>query len=617
MPTSAAATPVRELGTADPAGYRLLRDVGNPYRDGAEDAVLEIIRNATDRSSTSVEMLNAAKGWAQRYHVDPTRANLLRCLDIPAGARVLEIGAGCGAITRYLGEQGAVVDALEPVPARAASAALRTSDQPAVQVLVGELADVPATPSYDIVIVIGVLEYVGGGTADPRPYAEFLDGIKARLLDGGTLVLAIENQLGVKYLVGSPEDHTNRVFDSVEGYPRGGRARTFSRRELEGMLRTAGLEPATRIAFPDYKMTRAVLGEFPDVARPLLARLPHFPSPDWRAPRPRLADERALWETLVDAGLELDFGNSFLVFAGNGAPSGLWPAGQAGAFFSTDRRTELMTSTVVAHTDDGVVLRRRLLAETPPAPGDVHVVPSDAPYRPGTDLAVQIAADGAAAFKDYVDTWLGLLDAALAADPGAAIDVVPHNLVVDGTGRLHVIDVELVDIGVTRDRVIRRGVFWLADRAAPLAPPQRWAPCTTVGDLMRALGEYAGLDADGAWLDQAVADEVELLARVRPGPPAGLSGEEWRAQLTQRTRRRIDRRLADLPLGDRLPDQLRATQRELAKVTKQLQQAKAAHQRLTNSRAVRTSRTARRIAARLAPRGTRRRALLDRLIHST
>ena len=609
MSAPAPATPVRALGTADPTGYRLLREVGNPYRDGAEDDVLRIIDAATDRSSTSVEMLAAASGWAQRYHVDPTRANILRCVDLPPGARVLEIGAGCGAISRYLGEQGAVVDALEPVAVRAASAARRCADLPDVQVFVGELADVPAEPAYDVVVVIGVLEYVGGGGADPAPYAEFLGGIRDRLVDGGSLVLAIENELGVKYVVGSPEDHTNRVFDSIEGYPRGGRARTFSRRELEGKLRAAGLQPATRVAFPDYKMTRAVLGELPESARSLLWRTPNFPSPDWRAARPRLADERAVWQTLAEAGLELEFGNSFLVLAGKGAPSPLWPAGQGGVFFSTDRRPELMTRTVIDAGSDPVLLRRSRLVEAQPPAGGLRVVPSDAAYEPGLDLSVQVAIEGAAAFAGFVAPWLELLDAALTADPDTAIDVVPHNLVLDDGGKLHVIDVELADTGVTRERVIRRGIFWLADRAAPLAPPQRWEPCATVGDLMRELGRAAGLPADGSWLPAAIADEVDLLARVRPGPPAGLSDDEWRAQLTERTTRRTERKLADLPFGDRLPERLRQAQanlktarRDLATARKQLDAARAAAGPARGS-----------AVGRLLPRGTRRRALAERV----
>ena len=48
-----------------------------------------------------------------------SRANAVRALTLPTQSRVLEIGAGCGAITRYLGETFEQVDALEPMLARA------------------------------------------------------------------------------------------------------------------------------------------------------------------------------------------------------------------------------------------------------------------------------------------------------------------------------------------------------------------------------------------------------------------------------------------------------------------------------------------------------------------
>src|SRR5690606_28550559 len=111
-----------------------------------------------------------ATTWAERYHLDPARANIVRALDLPADARVLEIGAGCGAITRYLGETCAVVDALEPVPSRARAIMERTRDLPGVKVFIGHLDDVPDVPSYDVIVVIGVLEYVGEGSLDDRPY---------------------------------------------------------------------------------------------------------------------------------------------------------------------------------------------------------------------------------------------------------------------------------------------------------------------------------------------------------------------------------------------------------------------------------------------------------------
>lgn len=617
MPTP---TPVRALGRDDPAGFRLLRDPGLSYRDGAEEAVLRIVGEAKDISSGSVEMMLSASGWAQRYHVDPSRSNIIRCLDLPSSARVLEVGAGCGAITRYLGERCAVVDAVEPMPARAAVASARTRDLPGVQVFVGELDDVPPTACYDVVVVIGVLEYVGRGSADRQPYLDFLRGIRARLVEGGTLVLAIENELGVKYLAGSPEDHTNRVFDSIEGYPRGGRARTFSRRALEQLVVDAGLRPRTRIAFPDYKLTRVVFGDVPEHARSLLHRVPRFPSPDWRARRPRLADEHSLWRRLVEAGLEVEFGNSFLVLAGNGADSPLWPSGQAGAFYTTDRRAHLNASTVIETADDGAVWFRRTLDRDGADPGAaVRATASDIEFRAGTDLTEVVARDGAPAFGRHVAEWLSLLDAGLATDPGSAVDLIPHNMVVDDQGRLTAIDVELIDSSVTRDRVVRRGVFWLAVRATPLAVPERWDGAATVRDVMCQLGDLAGLAGD-AWIDQAIAEEAAFLARVRPGPPRDRDLLEWTQEIEVRLRGYADRRLTDQPLGERLPDRYRqamddakAAKAEIRRLKKDLAASERRLAEASTEPARRGTPTLRGAVVRAFPRGTKRRAVLDQL----
>lgn len=629
-------TPVRTLGTLDSDGCRVLRETAATYRDGAEEVVLQLVRDADDLRSDSTELKAAAKGWAQRYHTDPARANVLRCLDLPPDARVLEVGAGCGAISRYLGETCAAVDSLEPVAVRAAAARARTRDLPGVEVLIGELDDVPAEPTYDVVVVVGVLEYVGGGRPDRDPYLDFLAQVAARLVDGGTLVLAIENRLGVKYLAGAPEDHTNRVFDSVEGYPRGGNAHTFNRRELEALMAEVGLAPTTRTAFPDYKMTRAVFGQFPPACRSLLYRIPRFPSPDWRSPRPRLVDERLLWRELVEAGLDADFGNSFLVLATKGAGPSLWPEDLAGAFYTTNRTPALNTATLVEMAGDTVQLRRTALRpnlEEPDSGSEYRIIESVLPFESGTDLGAVLAEGGIDAWRPLAVEWLRLLDEALATHPETAVDVVPHNLIVDDSGDVHVIDVELCCPPVSREQLIRRGVFWLAERCAPLAPVQRWAPARTVGDLMRLLGEPVGLPADGSWIEQAITEELDLLVNILIGTD-DTNRESRTHSLESWLRGRITPRLADLPLGERLPERAAAAEKaassarkaaataqakiatldkELAKTKRRLAAAESSRRRLERTAAIRATRRARRASAQLLPTGTRRRQIYNRL----
>src|ERR1700733_9565783 len=85
------------------------------YSDGleVEDRLLTIVSQAADRGTFSSDLAAAITDWPSEYHLSRFRHCLLRPLNIKAGARVLELGCGCGAITRYLGELGAKVTAVE------------------------------------------------------------------------------------------------------------------------------------------------------------------------------------------------------------------------------------------------------------------------------------------------------------------------------------------------------------------------------------------------------------------------------------------------------------------------------------------------------------------------
>jgi SAM-dependent methyltransferase len=340
-------TGVRGLDVPVVDGCRMLTSATIEYRDGAEQRVFELVSGAVDLSSTSDELAAQATTWAERYHLATGRANLLRPFTLPREATVLEIGAGCGAITRLLGERCAAVDALEPVLARARVARSRTRDLAHVEVFVGSLEDIPAEAAYDLVVVVGVLEYVGEGAVDLAPQAEFLRRIGAVLKPAGALFLAIENRLGVKYLAGSGEDHTRVVYDGVEGYPRGAPVRTFSRSELTGLLCGAGLTPTFYSAFPDYKLTRTVLSDELYEVEPSLAwRIPQFPSPDRSGVLARGVNEERLWRALVDDGIGANFANSFVVTASGDRggpvarrpPGRLLPTRASGALLDRDHR---------------------------------------------------------------------------------------------------------------------------------------------------------------------------------------------------------------------------------------------------------------------------------------
>ena len=138
-------------------------------------------------------------------------------------------------------------------------AAERCRDLPEVEVVCGTIDDLDPQERFDVVTVIGVLKYTPapiGGAGGP---AQLLAGVRARLGPSGALVLAIENQLGLKYLLGGAEDHQGRPGWGSRT-TRATRARTWSRPELARLLDAAGFTGQTWLApYPDYKLPTVIL----------------------------------------------------------------------------------------------------------------------------------------------------------------------------------------------------------------------------------------------------------------------------------------------------------------------------------------------------------------------
>ena len=514
------ATPLRDLGERTDNGYLLVRDPGSTYLDGGEERVYQIIAAAGDVSSTSNELLGEAEGWNQIYHLSPFRANVVRSLDLPPDAVVLDVGAGCGAVSRYLGEQCATVDVLEPVPARARAARERTRDLPGVEVFVAGVEDVPAVPAYDLITVIGVLEYVDAGGKDAGAYIRFLAALRALLLPGGVLAVAIENKLGVKYLCGAPEDHSGRVFDGPEGYPVGSPARTFSRSELADLFRSAGLEPRFRIAFPDYKMTRAVFDpeQLPATARSLLYRVPSFPSPDWVVQRAAVGDESLVWRSFVEAGLALETGNSFLVLATSGQAGRvelLWPQSRAGRYFSNGRRAEFSAVTTV-DVDGGTVRldREPVSAGLDRTRGMISIRMANSVYLPGIDMVDAFADLDDPASVALLHAWADLVRA-VPPDQALPLDLVPRNVVVTADGP-QAIDQEWFSSAGDTQTLLQRGCLLLALElaSAPYGLRGQWAGSHSVRDMVRRLGRMLDQTWPDPWIDEALEREADFQATV-------------------------------------------------------------------------------------------------------
>ncbi|MDE0237052.1 MAG: class I SAM-dependent methyltransferase, partial [bacterium] len=248
--------------SAEPLPITMIGD-SLPYADGAEDELLAMLRAAEDRRVGSDELASAIHDWPTAYHLAPERAVLLAPVVIGSGDRVLDVGAGSGVNTRICADRGAVVTAVEGSAARAELIAHRCAGLEDVRVLCGPLGGLGdgGREAYDVVLLVGVLEYTGTGQGGGDGPASLLSRAVDALAPDGVVVLAIENRLGLKYLLGFPEDHLGLPWVGWEGY-RDGEPTTWSRRELAEILAAAGLGTQKWLnPIPDYNLPTALLAE--------------------------------------------------------------------------------------------------------------------------------------------------------------------------------------------------------------------------------------------------------------------------------------------------------------------------------------------------------------------
>ena len=293
---------------------------GIAYSDGAdfEDALLATLKKTADKSVFSAELGARTGDWRTEYHLTPARHCLLRPITFKPGEKVLELGCGCGAITRYFGELGLEVTAVEGGPPRAAIAAERCRDLPNVKVMLDDLVEFQSDELFDWVTLIGVLEYSPIFAQGEDPVLAYLQQALRYLKPGGKLIVAIENQLGLKYFNGCGEDHVGTPFFGPNDLYGQNSAVTFGRNGLEKKLRQAGSQSVEfYYPFPDYKVPTAIISDraFHTAGFNIADLLLRTEARDYAGRQLRLFSEQLVSRTLEDNALLQHFANSFLVVA--------------------------------------------------------------------------------------------------------------------------------------------------------------------------------------------------------------------------------------------------------------------------------------------------------------
>ena len=520
---------------------------GIAYNDGdeIETRIATIIKNATDISTLSTELRQHCTDWPSQYHLTSARANIMRPFaDILKSAHVLEIGAGCGAISRYLGECGAQVLALEGSPRRASIARSRTRDLDNITVLAEKFDQFTCDHQFDVITLIGVLEYANLFTPGDNPALIMLRRVRQLLKPEGKLIIAIENQLGLKYFAGAPEDHFGKPMVGIEGRYGKDQAQTFGRPVLAKLLQQAGFQASNFLAaFPDYKLPSSIVTEAGFVH-------PHFDASAFASQSvrrdPQLPEVcnfslELAWPVVFANDLGLETSNSFLIIA-SPTQQALVPDGDLAYHYSTTRFAEFCKETIFSGKDKEVFVSYQRLGKVNATSADSKissnsvvkfVCPDTDKYVSGKPLSqefINIVTKDGWTFEQvgqFVSRYVSILNAVAKADgltvaqtsagtamPGQYIDCIPQNVMVDAQGKHTFIDKEWqLTSPVEVNHLVFRSLVFLCDAITRFGRPATGESLTVFQFIEKAFAA-ADLKAPPADVDRFVALESALQLAV-------------------------------------------------------------------------------------------------------
>ncbi len=282
------------------------------YSDG--DIEKDIIKYLTEYGEENYkEIFKKDVRWPIFYHITPIRKNILNWYPFKQDAEVLEIGAGMGATTGILCDKAKNVTAIELSKQRASAIEIRCKNRENLEVVVGNFNDIKLNKKFDYITLIGVLEYAPLYTNTKNPFHDFLVQIKSLLKEDGKLLIAIENQFGMKYFSGALEDHTGKIYDGIMGYENKETVRTFGKEQLKEILQEADFK-YTKFYYPlpDYKLPNII---FSDEYKPDKNKLKSYSPYVAEESMEVEFDEKKVYEEVIKNDKFDFFANSFFIEA--------------------------------------------------------------------------------------------------------------------------------------------------------------------------------------------------------------------------------------------------------------------------------------------------------------
>lgn len=239
------------------------------------------------------------------------RENILNWYSLDQDSDVLELGAGYGELTEYLCMHTKNVTCYERKTERIDIINLRCKKYGNLTCCGGDLQEQNWNETFDYVIIHDIFTLARKFYKGENPNVDLLKFVRKHLKPQGKILIFTENRLGLKYFSGATEEISNQFFWGLNSYDEDERSRTFSKSELEDIIRKSGMlylnwfYPYPNLVYP--------LEIYTDEIRDKIVYGISKPDYEIISDRYEFFNEQRMFWTLHQEKIENQFANAFFV----------------------------------------------------------------------------------------------------------------------------------------------------------------------------------------------------------------------------------------------------------------------------------------------------------------
>ncbi len=431
------------------------------YSDGeVELKILEILiklknNNSLNYSSTEEYIID----WPTEYHFSWLRQNIVKPIMFETSDTVLELGGGTGIITEYVSRKVEKVISIEGTTIRAKCIATRCSKYNNVEVIVGnflniDLLEIFGQSSFSKILLIGVLEYVPKYSSEDSedPINKLLSVCNKLLKPNGKLVIAIENKIGLKYLLGREEDHLGIKHYGTQSLYKKNDPITFTKVEINNKLKSQGFNFIENYCpFPDYKLPNLIIKDSNEIKNKktqilISSLLENTRSVNYSGRPAELLLEGRIWNNILNDNILGNLSNSFLIVAS--AEPYLELNNPFIYYFSAQRRYDFSNEIKFYYKKKSIIVKKKWNSKKTKKNTIIKLNNTDVKtynYIEGTLLSSVLEEsfllDNKTEYSVFIKQWLQLLLQKYDSFE-YTFDLLPRNIVIKNDGKLEFFDTD-------------------------------------------------------------------------------------------------------------------------------------------------------------------------------